>query len=612
MAVLIVIAYHFKIPGFSGGFLGVDIFFVISGYLIASQINNKLLTNTFSFKVFFESRLRRIFPALVVVVLFSFIAGWIFELPGHFISSSKESLSAIFYVSNHAFNNSDYFARASESKPLLHTWSLSIEGQFYLWLALGYFFAYKYCRKWIPSLIATLIIFSFLYASYVAYKNINGFYLITARAWELLAGVSLINIKQRTNKKPFFLLLALSLIFSATMIFNEELTWPTYFTILPIVAAAMFIYYGEAFKKNILISNRFMQVTGNISYSLYLIHWPICVFAFQYFENQISPFIKISLIAVTFMLAFISYHSVEKPFRNKQLISTKRFYIFLLIAIIASTLLFLITVKNKGFPLRFPGFVLRGMDRSVDVPKRECFRNAKNTKKAKDQFCTFGKSNDPKDATAILWGDSHANQYLTPISNAANFVHLTGLIANMSGCVPSLNFQPNDINKNSYCNDFNKEVSTYILSDKKINILILGMHWNESNVDNAISVVNKFIKDGRKIILIGPLPKPGFNVANHWANIQIKGGRQIDEIVLPNSPEVKQSRILEKLIQQLEPSISKGNLIIIDPSSEYCDKNSCYVVKDGQAIFKDTHHLTELSARRMQSYFISALKQLRQ
>jgi hypothetical protein len=396
------------------------------------------------------------------------------------------------------------------------------------------------------------------------------------------------------------------------MIFNEELTWPTYLTILPIVAAAMFISYGEALKKNILISNRFMQVTGNISYSLYLIHWPICVFAFQYFENQISPFIKISLIAVAFMLAFISYHFVEKPFRNKQFISSKTFYIFLLIAIIFSTVFSLLIIKNKGYPKRFPSYVERvSINRYIVTPRNECFRRDTNSKKVREQFCTFGKENDVKNATVILWGDSHANQYLTPISNAANSVNMTGLIADMTGCVPSLNFQNNDINKNRYCNDFNKEVSDYIFSNKKINILILGLHWNEGNVDNAISVVNKFIKDGRKIILIGPLPKPGFNVENYWSTKQIKEGRQIDEIVIPNSQEVKQSKILEKLIQQLKPSISAGNLIILDPSSEYCDKKYCYAVKDGQAIFKDTNHLAELSARRMQSYFSSALNHLK-
>ena len=545
------------------------------------------------------------------MVLLSLVLGCFFELPRHFVSSARDALSAIFYVSNYAFNNSNYFARASESKPLLHTWSLSVEGQFYLWLAFGYFFAYKYCRKWIRLIVNFLIILSFLYASYVAQKNINGFYLITARVWELLVGVALINIKSR-KKRPILLFLALSLILYATVSFNEKLIWPTYLTIIPVIAAAIIIYIGGLFQKNIFISNKLIQTTGNISYSLYLIHWPVWVFAFQYFDNQVSSLIKLSLIVVTFILAFISYYFVEKPFRNKDLIPTKIFYIFLLIAILVSTLLLLLIIKNKGYPKRFPSYVERvSINRYIVTPRNECFRRSTNSKKAKEQFCAFGKSNDPKNATAILWGDSHANQYLTPISNAANFLNLTGLIADMTGCVPSFNYSINDINDNSHCNDFNKEVSNYIFSNSNIKILILGMHWSESNVNNAILVVNRFINNGRKVILIGPLPKPGFDVEIYWSTKQIKEGNQIDEITIPNSDEVKQSNILQKLKKELMPSIVKGDLIIIDPSSEYCDQKSCYAVKDGNAIFKDDNHLTELSARRMESYFISALNRLK-
>ena len=327
LAVLSVIAYHFKLLGFGGGFVGVDIFFVISGYLIFGQIQTQLSSNSFSLKRFFEARLRRIFPALALMCLSVAIWGWLYDLPRHYVGSTKNTLATLFFVSNYAFSGTQgYFDVAANTKALLHTWSLSVEGQFYLILPFIVLAALKWWREKTQPVLALLFVISFFIALYQAYRmhwmsagNLayevpkGGFYFITARAWEFLAGAIIVSLNINQSPKYTIPILLTSLLGLGLSVFfiNGEQAWPNLWTLLPVLSAAAFIAVGNHYQSHPVIAAPLIQKVGDMSYSLYLWHWPVWVFANQLSESPINNMEKIALLALVALLSYISWRWVE-------------------------------------------------------------------------------------------------------------------------------------------------------------------------------------------------------------------------------------------------------------------------------------------------------------
>ena len=364
IAVGAIILYHsnssfFGYQPFNGGFIGVDIFFVISGYLITSIILKELiLTGSFSFKNFYERRIRRIFPALLFVMLISLPFAWMYLLPSNLIDFSKSILYSLGFSSNFYFHytGQEYGSDDGLIKPFLHTWSLSVEKQFYILFPIVLLITFKYFKKY---LLVFLIVCFFISISIADWGSKNyasaNFYFLHSRMWELLAGsiLAYLEIRQGFRSKNQILnkilpLIGLLLIAHSIIFFNEKTFHPSFYSSSPIIGICLVIWFSD---KNTLItkilSSKLLVGIGLISYSLYLWHYPIFAFSRIYGFTDDSLIKELFLGLIIFILSIISYFLVEKKFRNKSVKFLKilPLLIFILIINILSTSIF---IKKKG------------------------------------------------------------------------------------------------------------------------------------------------------------------------------------------------------------------------------------------------------------------------
>src|SRR6056300_450293 len=340
---------------FKGGFIGVDIFFVISGYLITSIILKELITTgSFSFKNFYERRVRRILPALLVVILASLPFAWMYLLPNSFIDYSKSVLYSLGFGSNFYFHYSgqQYGAESGLLKPFLHTWSLSVEEQYYILFPIVLLITYKFFRRYLIHILTFGFIISLGLAEWTSrnYPSIS-FYFIHTRMWELLAGSILayfeITKGHRSKNRILNLILpfiGLMLIGHSILFFNDGMFHPSFYTLYPIIGVCLIIWFSS---KNELItkilSTKLFVGIGLISYSLYLWHYPIFAFA-RIKDNTPSEYDKFEWIVLSIILSLISYFFVERPFRNKQNKFNKK---IILMSIFTFLLFLIINFENK-------------------------------------------------------------------------------------------------------------------------------------------------------------------------------------------------------------------------------------------------------------------------
>lgn len=609
-AVLAVIGYHFKLAGFGSGFVGVDIFFVISGYLIFGKVHAQLLRGNFSLKQFFEARIRRIFPALAVMVIATAVWGWYFVLPRDYLYYSRTALAALAFVSNHSFmGEQGYFDAASHTKPLLHTWSLAIEGQFYLFLPFIMIALFKIRQSArVPVLLGIVATASLAWTLWLAYMAPeSGFYFVLARVWEFVIGAifSILLPARLRHGKTLLWACVLALGLSASLL-GENGGWPNVWTLLPVVFAATFIYIGTHAQNNPVIAHPGFQLLGDMSYSLYLWHWPVWVYALQQYDGQIPDFHKFALLLLVFALAYTSWRWIERPFRIKNRVSTRHLKMATATVFVCAIVFTAFAVTTEGAPSRFPDYIARvALQTAQKTPRNECFRGMHGTKDVSEEFCTFGANTSADAATAMMWGDSYANQYMTALGDASKKLGVTGLIATMSGCQAMLDSEPIQAFPSQACWRFNSEVNTFLLNHAEIKTVILGRNiWD---IDATVSLVRKMVAQDRKVILVGPSPIPGMHVETVWATQQIRAGHPIDEIKIEKTPQVSQIKILEKLNAALKPEISAGKVRLIDPVKRYCDSQSCYLVRNGIATFRDYGHFTEIAAHEMEPDFHDAL-----
>ena len=332
IAVLAVILYHAHIPFFGGGYVGVSIFFVISGYLITGIIKRKLENNTFSFVEFYENRVRRIFPALFfmvfTIVLFEWFTSVNIAERRDLYSSAKRVLLTIPNI--YFYLNTNYFDPAAETLPLLHTWSLGVEEQFYfifpLLLFITYIYLFKFNKKKTISLLSFLFVCSFLFSAvYVLYNQKFTFYMLPTRAWELLCGGILAYTNwtpQSQKNKIICFLTGLALMGYAVFSYTDNI-YPGFYALFPCLGAVLYIAGGTNLQSrfaDLLTKNKILVFIGVISYSLYLWHWPILVYYQNWlYRREITAESACVLLAVIFLLSAFSWRFIEKPVRQKPL-----------------------------------------------------------------------------------------------------------------------------------------------------------------------------------------------------------------------------------------------------------------------------------------------------
>jgi peptidoglycan/LPS O-acetylase OafA/YrhL len=368
-----VIIYHAEFAFGSGyllkgGFLGVDVFFVISGFLITSLImSEKRRTGRFSFVNFYERRARRLLPALLTVMLVSLPFAWIFLIPTQLVDFSKSLVASLLFGSNFYWYETlrEYGTESALLKPFLHTWSLAVEEQYYIIFPLILIGIYRWSKNYMMVILTVIFFLSLLFAEWGTVGHSSfAFYMLPSRFWELIAGSLLANIlylyprsKNDTLVNQVMPLTGLLLILYSVGFVEFDSTHPGFVTLLPVVGTVLIIWFAgkENLVTRVLSSKPFVGV-GVISYSLYLWHYPI--FAFGRVNDISAPsYDKLGWIVLTFVLSVATYVLIEKPSRRKQIVTLKTLVTTLLAAITIVGAFSFYTIKNDGVKERFPKLI---------------------------------------------------------------------------------------------------------------------------------------------------------------------------------------------------------------------------------------------------------------
>ena len=630
LSVVAVVGFHFQIPGFAGGFVGVDVFLVITGYLMTAKVLNELKLGRFSLWTFWMMRMRRIYPALAVLTIASVIVGWFVTLPAEYLRHLLQALSALTFLSNFAFkSDSGYFAMAAQTKPLLHTWSLSLEWQFYFFMPLIVGLVWRLASRamsGINAVVVALQVFAALslaWCLWASQQDATGssFFSLQARAWEPLAGglIAAAEIRRRSEgiADPSWLLSPIIAVAGWVLVAGcvvyplPEARWPGVLTILPILGSAMIIAARQGSREGGLLGVSAIQRVGDWSYSIYLWHWPIWVFALSWLSVRgygVGATQKILMVLASLALGAVSYRIIEQPVRIRRDFWTPRRLVagsgisFALLAGFVS-----LAFLNHGFPNRLPDYLLPAeLARRTSTPRDECLRNANSTKKTTETYCRFGSEQASGRRSAILWGDSYVNQYLEPISSAALANGIHGLIATQSGCRSFIDDAAVNAADRQPCREFNRTTLDFVLGRSGPSIVVLGSNW-ESAAEISV-LAGRLLSAGKTVVLIMPLLHFGFDLPQRWIENQIRAGRAIDEWKVEAGPDLTKQAFRSEIAQILDKHRDNPRLITVDPLSVVCEQGYCYLVRNGQANFRDTAHISNVNASQYGGLFDAAFK----
>lgn len=619
IAVISVVIFHadFKIKFdnyeynfLSGGYLGVDIFYVISGYLITHLILDSINNKTFSFLDFYERRTRRLLPALFAVIISSIVAGYFLMLPPQFEDLSNSALSSLFFLSNFYFYFSEnYFADASALKPLLHTWSLSIEEQFYLLFPPFLYLFYLKSKKF-NLVLLILILISLVFSQFgsLYFKELN-FYNIISRIWELAFGslIAFYHVNNKSEQKYYtsntLLLFSMILIFVPFFIFNKSTLHPSIFTIFTVLGTGIIIFFknGQGVIKNFLSSKPLVGI-GLISYSLYLWHYPVLAFK-RVKSPTLSEFDKFEAIILSLFLSILSFFLIEKPFRNKKILKRKNFFIFISIFFLLIFIISSYISKSEGLPKRYSKEIISLVDLNYDYKKiyqaGTCHIENKITiKKNFFKNCKINISQNKKNL--FIWGDSLAAHLYPGIKykyeQNYNIWQRTADI-----CKPFI-YQNNKKDSLKGCGLINKSILEEILKIKPESVFLSGF-WNRSDFNEINKITTTLKKNNiNRIYLVGPSPRwhdplPKILVKKYRLS------RKIPEY-LPDKNH-KDNYFLD---DEFSTFAKKNGLIYVSPMKILCKKNyTCLTKIDNQAdsiVNWDENHFTEKASIFIFSKFI--------
>lgn len=616
LAVIPVILFHAGFTLFSGGYIGVDIFFVISGYLITSIITNDISDGKFSISTFYERRARRILPALFFIIVTCLPFAWIWLLPDDFRRFSDSIISVVFFISNHLFSNqSGYFDTAAEFKPLLHTWSLAVEEQYYVLFPLLLASLWKFGRRSVASVLFLLLLSSLFIAHWASsVKPAAAFYLLPTRAWELLLGGLVALYLANKPPKHTNRLIAEAASFSGILLilygiffFDKNTQFPSLYTISPTIGTALIIIFATP--KNFtgkFLGNPLFVGIGLISYSAYLWHQPIFAFARHRSLEAPTPPLLAALSLLSLALAYLSWKYIEQPFRDKFRFSRRTIF---QLSIAGSSVLLcfgLVGHLSKGFPNRISGeraeFLNYFENSSPDWRnyiyteyREDCnfydikkFRNGNATQIPIANIANDCHKRDGRYQHAVfLWGDSHAQQLHPGLKQILPKEWQILQVAS-SACEAKIELTSNRLD---YCIHSNWFAYSSIKITKP-DVVVVAQNLNH-NPNIMQSIGNHLLSIGvKKVIFTGPTP--------HWINdlpkLVIK---QWDNIPRRTTVGLDSKTISldDWNMKQFQHTSSLRYLSIMD---NFCNKMGCLIyigddVKSGLTSW-DYGHLTPIAS----------------
>jgi len=623
IAILPVVLYHLDVAAFSGGYVGVDVFFVISGFLITSIIHREIRSGHFSFRAFYERRIRRIFPALFAVLALTSVAASVLLLPNDLKSFFQSVVAATVFGSNLLFwKTAGYFAWPAEMKPLLHTWSLSIEEQFYIFYPPLLLLIARFIPKYIGPTLAGITVLSLAGSIYFLHgESPSIFYLLHYRAWELLFGallaIDFLPLPKSRLMRDGLSILGLALIGYSVFVFSDQTEFPGANALFPCLGGALIIHAGKDGHSlaGKLLSFRPIILIGLLSYSLYLWHWPLIVFAKYIAVRPLFAGEKLGLLVTAFILATLSWRFVERPFRGKSgFFSTPMLFGVAALVMVGFVSLGLAGHFNKGFPGRMPDDVVALADATfktgplsrdcIDLP-RERIDNGKT--------CKIG--NDSGSApTFIVWGDSHASAMAEAIHLAATSINRSGLLYAHSSCPPVLDVERYGSVEQG-CREFNNATKAWLENNKNIRTVFLVARWaisavgtrygsefgrpvmlspdgvkaNAAVLKEGLERTLQFLNErGINVIFVNQVPEIGWNVPSILAR-----ERLFSDAAARVGPTTQEYRERQGAVTRIVDTLSaKYQFSIFDVSRFLCPANTCLIKKDGHSLYKDDDHIS--------------------
>ncbi len=637
IAVLSVLIYHAKFALasgvlISGGFLGVDIFFVISGYLITKIIVQDIRNSRFSYRDFYDRRARRILPALFAVIVASTPFAWLWMLPDQLVEYSQSIIGALFFSSNWVFLSQDsYTAEPSALKPFLHTWSLGIEEQFYILLPIILLVIVKrYSARKTLWLAVVGFVASLLFAQGIArHFPDQNFFLLTSRAWELLAGsiVAFIELDHRkdlgqSKHAPVISGIALAIIIASLLLFDESTLHPSLLTALPVLSCAALI----AFSNGQHLTNKFLSgdITvklGLISYSLYLWHFPLFAF-YRLHLGEPSFVVKITLSIASIILAIISYRLIEKPFRKRELISTGHSTAILASTFMAITAFQISVVHFNGYSQR-----LGNVEDFISAAKAIRLQN--------------GASADTPTDPIVALGDSHAGILSSSLKAIAAehdrpFVQIV-----QDGCPLVLGVKlytdgklvPRCENiaqaRVDAIKHFRQGVFFYsgrfalyeegkrFAQEPGYPVLLThrsdGKPSPQQLLVSTAETVQMFLNEGIRLVLVYPIPEMGFDVPKHFKDrFQKTPDLQLKRELNDNRLSIEKAQYLARtanVISAFDNIPDHPNLIRLKPADVLCDSTNCYAHDDEILYYYDDNHLSPQAVTKVLNSILPTLSE---
>jgi peptidoglycan/LPS O-acetylase OafA/YrhL len=623
-AIIAVVLFHAGFSAVPGGFVGVDIFFVISGFLITGLITDRLRQGEFSFWEFYARRTRRIFPALFTMLPVVLIAGYLVLTPGEFEALGKSAVySSAFLANVYFWLHTGYFDQAAETMPLLHLWSIGVEEQFYLIWPLSVVLVWRFLKlgrtATLGALIGTTALLIALCVVWSAYDAKSAFFLPFTRLWEFTLGALLLALPPLTQPRLANSLSVLGVVAMgfAVFTFNADLNYPGYYAVLPCLGAAAVIAAGEQSLAGRVLSLGPNVLLGKISYSLYLWHWPIIVFYGYYAgAEELSISEKLSLILVALTISLVSWRFIELPVRRRR--DHPRLHIaYGATAAAAVGCVGLVVAANAGFASRLPK-ELRSLASHDEMTGARCSQRIAIPELSK-RVCIVGAPWGSGTGTAVLWGDSHAAHLAPLLDLPAKRQGLSVIV--WKGCAPFVDDRTLLRKRRAVKEDFTskcgkarKQILAFIRANADVKLLIISNAWpsypltvysagsspKDIDAQGALRLIEKGFSATiaeiaplrRSVLLMGDVPRANFQVADCVVQATLKLWRKPctqDMNFVDRDTVFKFHRPTESILAGL--ASEERHVYYVDVQKLLCGIQGCPLTINGEIIYADGSHL---------------------
>ena len=631
LAIIPVILYHAGLQGFSGGYVGVDIFFVISGFLITTIILSEMQAGTFSLISFYERRARRILPALFLVLMVSLPFAWFWLQPLALKNFSESLVAVTLFISNIFFwKHGGYFDIESELNPLLHTWSLAVEEQYYVLFPLFLMVAWRFGKRWIVGLLllGALVSLALAYKVSLSFST-TAFYLLPGRGWELLVGAftsfylfsnkSVINTS-RPITNQIMGVVGLLLIIYSIVFFNKDTPFPSFYTLVPTIGAAFIILFTtpQTLVGKLLGSKALVGI-GLISYSAYLWHQPLFSFAKHRSIEAPSQTLLIGLSIAALVLAYFSWKYVETPFRNKSRVTRKQIFLFAALGSILFIAIGMLGALKEGFPNRY--YVPTALSNSFGISQKanECFEKP-GVHTNPDWLCDIGAKQDKP--SFMMFGDSHSRSMFDAFNAAAARTSQLGKFTGSYNCPPLLGIHVLRRGQaENNCNALNSRVYEYVKANKIPNVYLVSRwtFYTDGGYDGADATwiglsknsqrskeisraafeaglkatVEAYASIGTQLYIVEQVPQQKLQVKEAYYNLyaydERNVGKQIQQLSVSKTEHQQLQSYVNTLFKGYE---QEGKLKLVNLDDALCKAEQCSIGSATKSYYSDNNHLT--------------------